>query len=121
MPLPRANIQINVQIYISKFLNSILNILNKILKTLKNYREKMGVHVNVCMSKFMRTPIKVGVCTHATCTNCQTLMIAAGERTDHCKIQSTSLSPDEIPDLLSLLKKIAPRKTKVKHITQVCG
>ena len=34
-------------------------------------------------------------------------------------MQSTSASPDEIPGLLPL-KKIAPRKTRVKYITQAC-
>ena len=34
--------------------------------------------------------------------------------------QSTSVSPDEIPGLLPL-KKTAPKKTRVRHITQVCG
>ena len=34
--------------------------------------------------------------------------------------QSTSISPDEIPGLLPL-KKTAPKKTRVRHITQVCG
>ena len=33
----------------------------------------MSVRVNVRMSKIMRTPIKVGVSTYATYTNCRTL------------------------------------------------
>ena len=35
----------------------------KILKFLKNHRQKMSVRVNVRMSKIMRMPIKVGVRT----------------------------------------------------------
>ena len=33
----------------------------------------MSVSVNVRMFKTMRTPIKVGVRTYATCANCRTL------------------------------------------------
>ena len=36
------------------------------------------------------------------------------------KLQSTSVTPDEIPGLLSI-RKIAPKKTKAKRVTQVCG
>ena len=36
------------------------------------------------------------------------------------ELQSTSVTPDEIRDLLPL-RKIAPKKTKAKHVTQVCG
>ena len=36
------------------------------------------------------------------------------------ELQSTSVTPDEIPDLLPL-RKIAPKKTKAKYVTQVCG
>ena len=36
------------------------------------------------------------------------------------KLQSTSVTPDELPGLLPL-RKIAPKKTKAERITQVCG
>ena len=36
------------------------------------------------------------------------------------ELQSTSVTPGEIPDLLPL-RKIAPKKTKAKYVTQVCG
>ena len=36
------------------------------------------------------------------------------------ELQSTSVSPDKIPGLIPF-KKIAPKKTKVKHVTQVHG
>ena len=36
------------------------------------------------------------------------------------ELQSTSVTPDEIPGLLPL-RKIAPKKTKAKRVTQVCG
>ena len=36
------------------------------------------------------------------------------------ELQSTSVTPDEIRDLLPL-RKIAPKKTKAKHVTQVYG
>ena len=44
----------------------------KTLKTLKNHKEKMSIHVNVRMSKIMRTPIKVGVRRYAMYANCRT-------------------------------------------------
>ena len=43
------------------------------MRTLKNHREKMSVHVNVCMSKVMCTPVKVGVHMYATYANSRTL------------------------------------------------
>ena len=33
----------------------------QILRTLKNDREKMGIGFNVCISKIMHMPIKVGI------------------------------------------------------------
>ena len=36
------------------------------------------------------------------------------------ELQSTNVTPDEIPDLLPL-RKIAPKKTKAKYVIQVCG
>ena len=71
--LPGTNKLIKGQIYSSKFLNSIkLEELEKFLK-LKNHREKMSVHVNVCMSKIMRALIKVGVHMYAMYCNCRSL------------------------------------------------
>ena len=35
------------------------------------------------------------------------------------ELQSTSVTPDELPGLLPL-RKIAPKKTKAEHVTQVC-
>ena len=43
------------------------------MRTLKNQREKMGVIVNMRMSKIMRMSIKAGVRTYATFVHCQTL------------------------------------------------
>ena len=45
----------------------------KILKTLKNRREKMSVRVNASMSKIMCMSIIVGVCTYATHANGRSL------------------------------------------------
>ena len=42
----------------------------KILKTLKNHKEEMSGHVNIRISKIMRTPIKVGICTDVTYASC---------------------------------------------------
>ena len=42
----------------------------KILKTSKNHKEEMSGHVNIRISKIMRTPIKVGICTDVTYANC---------------------------------------------------
>ena len=42
-------------------------------KKLEKYGKKMSEHVNVRMSKIMRTPIKVGTRTYATYANCRTL------------------------------------------------
>ena len=36
------------------------------------------------------------------------------------ELQSTSVTPDELPGLLPL-RKIAPKKTKAERVTQVCG
>ena len=36
------------------------------------------------------------------------------------ELQSTSVTPYEIPRLLSL-REITPKKTKAKRVTQVCG
>ena len=36
------------------------------------------------------------------------------------ELQSISVTPGEIPGLLPL-RKIAPKKTKTKHVSQVCG
>ena len=44
------------------------------MKTLKNHREKISVLVKVRMSKIVRTPIKVGVCTYEMYANCRTLI-----------------------------------------------
>ena len=41
----------------------------KILKSLKNHREKMRVHVNIRMSKIMRAPLKVGICANEAYAN----------------------------------------------------
>lgn len=43
------------------------------MKTLKNHSEKMGVIVNIRMSKIMRMSIKAGVHTYVTYVHCQTL------------------------------------------------
>ena len=43
------------------------------MKTLKNHRAKMNIHVNAHISKIMHTPIDVSVCTYVTYANCQTL------------------------------------------------
>ena len=39
------------------------------MKNLKNYREKMSIHVNVQISKIMRTT-NVGVCKYTVYANC---------------------------------------------------
>ena len=39
-----------------------------LLKMLKML--KMSIHVNVCMSKVMRTPIKLGIHAYTMYTNC---------------------------------------------------
>ena len=46
----------------------------KIMKSLKNHRGKMSAHVNILMSKIMCMPIKIGICTYTTYTNCQPLL-----------------------------------------------
>ena len=47
-------------------------------------------------------------------------MSVNGEEKDYYKIQSTSVGPDKIPGLFPF-KKIAPKKTRVERITEVCG
>ena len=51
----------------------------KILKTFKNHREKMSVHVNVCTSKIMCMSIKVGIYIYMAHTNCLTLLSSCRE------------------------------------------
>ena len=36
-----------------------------------DYSEKMSIRANVHLSKIIRMPIKLGVCTYAMYTNCQ--------------------------------------------------
>ena len=45
----------------------------------------MSVLVNVCMSKIMGTPIKLGVRTYATYTNCRTLYLKSKNNGDSVK------------------------------------
>ena len=45
----------------------------KNLKTLKDHKEKMSIHVSIHMSKILHMPIKVDVHMYATYANCQTL------------------------------------------------
>ena len=57
--------------YIALSFQAVSNYKNqKILKTLQNNREKIGVLVDVHKSKIMRTPIKLGVRAYATYANC---------------------------------------------------
>ena len=49
----------------------------KILKSLKNLREKMSVRLNVRMTKIMCTPLKLGVRTYATYANSRTLSVTS--------------------------------------------